>query len=48
MSSQLIECMREAINQFGQSNNIAPKRVIVYRDGVSDSQRETVKRNELP
>jgi aubergine len=48
ISSQISECIFQAMTQFNSENNIFPARVVVFRDGVSDSQRNAVLEGEIP
>jgi aubergine-like protein len=42
------ESMSQAMEEYKKSNGRMPERVIVFRDGVSDSQRQAVLANEIP
>jgi len=47
--SKLAECVYNSVLEFKKDNgNTDPKRIIVFRDGVSDSQRLSVLRGEVP
>ncbi|OMJ88066.1 hypothetical protein SteCoe_10049 [Stentor coeruleus] len=46
--SQLSECMVQAITQFAIENGRPPSRIVIFRDGVSDSQRSAVLEGEIP
>lgn len=46
--SQLSECVYQACTQFANENGRLPARIIVFRDGVSDSQRTAVLEGEIP
>jgi len=48
VSARLSDAFCEAIKQFKRHNGIGPRRVIVFRDGVSDSQRNVVLNAEVP
>ncbi|XP_040545319.1 piwi-like protein 2 [Gallus gallus] len=41
-------CLANALQQFHEMNHCLPKKIVVYRDGVSDSQLDTVLRYEIP
>ncbi|XP_010165418.1 piwi-like protein 2, partial [Antrostomus carolinensis] len=41
-------CLGDALQQFHEKNHCLPKKIIVYRDGVSDSQLNTVLKYEIP
>jgi len=38
----------DALTEFKKKNGIFPKNMIIYRDGVGDSQRKAILMNELP
>lgn len=38
----------DALNEFKKKNGTFPKNMIIYRDGVGDSQRKAILMNELP
>ncbi|KAF9555709.1 argonaute-like protein [Agrocybe pediades] len=48
MLDELTDMMVERLLFFEQKNKILPARVIVYRDGVSEGQFDTVIKEELP
>ena len=48
ISNVLEEIMFEAISEFKKKNNIHPHRIIIYRDGVGDSQKSIVLNYEVP
>ncbi|KDQ50202.1 hypothetical protein JAAARDRAFT_63333 [Jaapia argillacea MUCL 33604] len=49
MITDLTNLMVERLNAFKERNsNILPKRILVYRDGVSEGQFQTVVGDELP
>ncbi|XP_065507718.1 piwi-like protein 2 [Caloenas nicobarica] len=41
-------CLADALQHFYEMNHCLPKKVVVYRDGVSDSQLDTVLKYEIP
>ncbi|XP_009638940.1 piwi-like protein 2 [Egretta garzetta] len=41
-------CLADALQHFHEMNHCLPKKIIVYRDGVSDSQLDTVLKYEIP
>ena len=48
VSSQISESVLSAMNQFNSENGRFPARIVVFRDGVSDSQRSAVLEGEIP
>ena len=40
--------MTESLNEFKTKNGVFPANVVIYRDGVGDSQRKAVLLYELP
>ena len=40
--------MTQALTEFKTKNKVFPENVIIYRDGVGDSQRKSVLLYELP
>lgn len=44
----LEELASEALTEFKKKNGYYPENVIIYRDGVGDSQRKAVLLYELP
>ena len=40
--------MQERIQLFQQKNRALPKRILVYRDGVSEGQFKIIREEELP
>lgn len=40
--------MRERLNLWAKRNSRLPMKILIYRDGVSESQYKTVLENELP
>ena len=47
IGTRLQTAILEALREFKETNKIFPKNVIVYRDGVSASQRKTVQEMEV-
>jgi eukaryotic translation initiation factor 2C len=43
----LKEMVINAINSFGQKNNIGPERIIFFRDGVSEGEFDQVAAKEI-
>ncbi|KAM6331386.1 piwi-like protein 2 [Alca torda] len=41
-------CLADALQHFHEMNHCLPKKIVVYRDGVSDSQLDTVLKYEIP
>ncbi|XP_029891600.1 piwi-like protein 2 isoform X2 [Aquila chrysaetos chrysaetos] len=41
-------CLADALQHFHEMNHCLPKKIVVYRDGVSDSQLNTVLKYEIP
>uniref|UniRef100_A0A8C2T287 Piwi-like protein 2 n=1 Tax=Coturnix japonica TaxID=93934 RepID=A0A8C2T287_COTJA len=41
-------CLANALQQFHEMNHCLPKKIVLYRDGVSDSQLDTVLKYEIP
>ncbi|XP_010008387.1 PREDICTED: piwi-like protein 2, partial [Nestor notabilis] len=41
-------CVADALQHFHEMNHCLPKKIVVYRDGVSDSQLDTVLKYEIP
>ncbi|KAK2513135.1 hypothetical protein Q9233_015765 [Columba guinea] len=41
-------CLADALQHFYEMNHCLPKKLVVYRDGVSDSQLDTVLKYEIP
>uniref|UniRef100_A0A8C4V6F1 Piwi-like protein 2 n=1 Tax=Falco tinnunculus TaxID=100819 RepID=A0A8C4V6F1_FALTI len=41
-------CLASALQQFHEMNHCLPKKIVIYRDGVSDSQLDTVLKYEIP
>ena len=48
VSSQISDSVFSAMNQFNSENGRFPSRIVVFRDGVSDSQRSAVLEGEIP
>ncbi|KAM6235125.1 piwi-like protein 2 [Porphyrio hochstetteri] len=48
LAESLQVCLSYTLQQFYKENHYLPKKVIVYRDGVSDSQLNTVLQYEIP
>ncbi|CDW80416.1 macronuclear development protein 1 [Stylonychia lemnae] len=48
ISNTLESVMHEALSEFQKKNGVAPQNLIIYRDGVGDSQRSIVINFELP
>ena len=48
VGSGLQSVMREALEEFKRKNEVYPETVVVYRDGVGDSQRAAVLAQEVP
>lgn len=46
--SQLSDCVYQACVEFIKENGRGPARIIIFRDGVSDSQRTAVLEGEIP
>ena len=44
----MIFSFQAACDQFYRTNGLYPKRVIIYRDGVSDGQLQLVVESEIP
>lgn len=42
----LTQCMKESIQYFNKLNSVLPANIIVYRDGVGDSQLPTLVRRK--
>ena len=40
--------MVEAVTEFNKKNSTYPHRIIIYRDGVGDSQKSIVLNYEVP
>ncbi|XP_065515119.1 piwi-like protein 2 isoform X2 [Lathamus discolor] len=41
-------CLADALQHFHEMNHCLPRKIVVFRDGVSDSQLDTVLRYEIP
>nr|XP_038022885.1 piwi-like protein 2 isoform X2 [Anas platyrhynchos] len=41
-------CLADALQCFHEMNHCLPKKIVVYRDGVSDGQLDTVVKYEIP
>ncbi|XP_010147022.1 PREDICTED: piwi-like protein 2, partial [Eurypyga helias] len=41
-------CLADALEHFHEMNHCLPRKIVVYRDGVSDSQLDTVLKYEIP
>uniref|UniRef100_A0A8B9FUK3 Piwi-like protein 2 n=1 Tax=Amazona collaria TaxID=241587 RepID=A0A8B9FUK3_9PSIT len=41
-------CLADALQHFHEMNHCLPKKIVVFRDGVSDSQLDTVLEYEIP
>ncbi|KAM6106809.1 piwi-like protein 2 [Pterocles gutturalis] len=41
-------CLADALQHFHEMNHCLPKKIIVYRDGVSDGQLDTILKYEIP
>ncbi|KAM9215701.1 piwi-like protein 2 [Leptosomus discolor] len=41
-------CLADALQRFHEMNHFLPKKIVLYRDGVSDSQLDTVLKYEIP
>ncbi|KAM8990248.1 piwi-like protein 2 [Ara ararauna] len=41
-------CLADALQHFHEMNHCLPKKIVVFRDGVSDSQLDTVLKYEIP
>ncbi|XP_009996166.1 PREDICTED: LOW QUALITY PROTEIN: piwi-like protein 2 [Chaetura pelagica] len=41
-------CLIDALQHFHQVNHYLPRKIVVYRDGVSDGQLDTVLKYEIP
>uniref|UniRef100_A0A8B9BPT5 Piwi-like protein 2 n=1 Tax=Anser brachyrhynchus TaxID=132585 RepID=A0A8B9BPT5_9AVES len=41
-------CLSDALQHFHEMNHCLPKKIVVYRDGVSDGQLDTVVKYEIP
>ncbi|KAI6073607.1 Piwi-like protein 2 [Aix galericulata] len=41
-------CLADALQRFHEMNHCLPKKIVVYRDGVSDGQLDTVVKYEIP
>ncbi|XP_075300918.1 piwi-like protein 2 [Opisthocomus hoazin] len=41
-------CLANALQRFHEMNHCLPRKIVVYRDGVSDSQLDTVLNYEIP
>jgi len=48
MITGLKDMMKERLESYQKSRNSLPKRIVVYRDGVSEGQYATVLREEMP
>mmetsp|Transcript_8990 Transcript_8990/g.9727 ORF Transcript_8990/g.9727 Transcript_8990/m.9727 type:complete len:198 (-) Transcript_8990:36-629(-) len=48
MSENMTQCIREALEEYKNFNSALPEQIIVYRDGVSDSQRRALLAMEVP
>lgn len=48
MVSDLTEMLRSLLNLWKAGNGSYPRRILVYRDGVSEGQHRMVRRDELP
>ena len=48
ISAQISESVVQALTQFNNENQRFPSRIVVFRDGVSDSQRSAVLEGEIP
>jgi hypothetical protein len=48
MITDLTDMMVERLNAFKAKNNVLPKRILFFRDGVSEGQFLTVRDDELP
>jgi hypothetical protein len=48
ISNVLEEIMLEAVSEFKKKNSVHPHRIIIYRDGVGDSQKSIVLNYEVP
>ena len=48
IGNSLEELMAQALTEFKKKNTVFPANVVVYRDGVGDSQRKAVLLYELP
>ena len=40
--------MTQALTEFKKKNTVFPANIVIYRDGVGDSQRKAVLLYELP
>ena len=48
LSSQLRDCVQGATKAFSRLNSgVSPKKVIIYRDGVSEGQMQSVLEGEV-
>ncbi|CAG9312433.1 unnamed protein product [Blepharisma stoltei] len=47
-AAKIAECTYQALSQFKAENGIFPRRVCVFRDGVSDSQIKVLLNGEIP
>ncbi|KAE9406783.1 Piwi-domain-containing protein [Gymnopus androsaceus JB14] len=43
----LSEMVADAVNNFGEMNKAAPDRIILFRDGISEGEFDTVSRQEI-
>lgn len=43
----LSEMVANAVNNFGEMNKAAPDRIILFRDGISEGEFDTVSRQEI-
>uniref|UniRef100_A0A8B9PFT5 Piwi-like protein 2 n=1 Tax=Apteryx owenii TaxID=8824 RepID=A0A8B9PFT5_APTOW len=41
-------CLADALQRFHEVNHCLPKKIVIYRDGVSDAQLDTVVKYEIP
>ncbi|XP_010226884.1 PREDICTED: LOW QUALITY PROTEIN: piwi-like protein 2, partial [Tinamus guttatus] len=41
-------CLADALQRFHEVNHCLPKKIVIYRDGVSDTQLDTVVKYEIP
>ncbi|KAM9252529.1 piwi-like protein 2 [Cariama cristata] len=41
-------CLADALEHFHEMNHCLPRKIVMYRDGVSDSQLDTVLKYEIP
>ena len=48
ITDSLVECFTKALEFYQSRNKALPKQIIVYRDGVGDSQRAQVMETEFP